>query len=167
MKQRRITVLLAALALAFAMAIAQDGSGASDAGDGAAPGEQTSLRSESYQLFSLEGSGTTGTLNVTERIEEGTQLVVTLVGIETGDLYLPVLHRGDCGPDRERVFALPPVGSIPDDPFSSISNSSVTFDEISQGDFFLYIFHGGEDGSGAEQESDPIACGEVGEGANR
>lgn len=163
MKQRRIAGLLASLALAFTMAVAQDGSGASGDSDGVVPAdavEEASLRTESYQLFSLEGSEITGTLNVVERIEEGTQLVVTLIGIDAGGLYLPVLYRGDCGPDRERVFALPPVGSIADDPFSSISNASVAFEEFTEGDFFLYIFHG-------EEESDPVACGEVGEGANR
>lgn len=118
------------------------------------------LRSESYQLFAIEGSGVTGTLNVTEQVEGGTTFVVTAVGISPGTVYQPVLFGGDCGPDRERVAELPPIGSIPEDPFASISRVSLSFDEVAEGDYFLYLYP--EAGEG-----EPLACGEVGLGANR
>lgn len=132
--------------------------GARDAKNAGA--EQDALRTESYQLFALQGSGVTGTLNVTQRVQGGTQFVVTLVGIEEGSSYQPVLFAGDCGPDRERVTALPAVGAMPNDPYTSISNVSLSFDEVADGDYFLYIYQG-------DEQSDPLACGEVGAGANR
>jgi hypothetical protein len=97
---------------------------------------------------------------VTERAEGGTLFVVTIVGISPGEFYLPVLFRGDCGPDRELVVELPPVGSIPEDPFASLSHVSLSFSEVDGGDYFLYIYRG-------EEERTPLACGEVGLGANR
>lgn len=118
------------------------------------------LQSESYQLFAIDGSGVSGTLNVTEEVDGGTTFVVTAVGINPGEMYLPVLFAGDCGPDRERVAELAPIGSIPEDPFASISEVSMSFDEVAEGDFFLYLYPEGGEG-------DPLACGEVGAGANR
>lgn len=137
-----------------------DGAAADAEQDAAAQGEQGGLRTASFQLFALQGSGISGTLNVAERVEGGSQFVVTLRGIQSGDTYLPVLFRGDCGPDRERVTALPPVGSLANDPYSSISNVEISVDEAAEGDYFLYVFEG-------EEEERPLACGEVGAGANR
>lgn len=140
-------------------AVAQAGAG--DAAAAAAGQEaQMGLRSESYQLFAIEGSGVSGTLNVTEQVGGGTTFVVTAVGISPGETYLPVLFAGDCGPDRERLADLAPIGSIPEDPFASISQVSLSFDEVAEGDLFLYLYP--EDGEGS-----PLACGEVGVGANR
>jgi hypothetical protein len=144
------TLILALLALGVVSAAAQEAPEVAEA----------SRRSTSYQLFAIDGSGVTGTLNVTERAEGGTLFVVTIVGISPGEFYLPVLFRGDCGPDRERVVELPPVGSIPEDSFASLSHVSLSFSEVDGGDYFLYIYRG-------EEERTPLACGEVGLGANR
>ena len=121
---------------------------------------QTGLRSESYQLFAIQSSGVSGTLNVTEEVGGGTTFVVTGVGINPGAIYQPVLFAGDCGPDRERIAELAPIGGIPEDPFASISEVSMSFEEVAQGDYFLYIYPEGGQG-------EPLACGEVGVGANR
>jgi hypothetical protein len=151
MKARFVIALLGTLALP--VAAAQQSAGSPET-------EQGTIRTASYQLFALEGRGVNGALNVSQRVEGGSQFVVTLTGIEAGSHYLPVLFEGDCGPDRVRVAALPTVGSIANEPFSSISNVSLEFEEVAEGDYFLYIY--GEDESGP-----PLACGEVGEGANR
>lgn len=121
---------------------------------------QMGLRSESYQLFAIEESGVSGTLNVTEKVGGGTTFVITAIGINPGLIYQPVLFAGDCGPDRERVAELSPVGTIPEDPFASISEVSLSFEQVAEGDYFLYLYPEGGEG-------DPLACGEVGLGANR
>lgn len=126
----------------------------------APPDSQRGLRSASYQLFAIEGSGVSGTLNVTERVGGGTTFVVTGIGINPGVFYQPVLFAGDCGPDRERIAELALIGSVPEDPFVSISEVSMPFEQVAEGDYFLYIYPEGGDG-------EPLACGEVGAGANR
>lgn len=140
------------LVLLISIAFAQEGGPPSDA--------QRGLQSVSYQLFAVEGSGVSGTLNVTEEMGGGTIFVVTAVGISPGIFYQPVLFAGDCGPDRERVAELAPIGSVPEDPFVSISQVSMSFAQLTEGDFFLYLYPEGGEG-------DPLACGEVGVGANR
>lgn len=159
MKSMNLTLKRSALALLVVVAIG--GYGAAQDQAQAAPPAEAAIETASYQLFPVEGSDVSGALNVTQRVEGGTQFVVTLVGITEGRQYLPVLFRGDCGPDRERVRALPPVGSIEGDPFVSISETEMDFAEVTEGDYFLYVYRG------AEPEGQPLACGEVGAGANR
>jgi len=121
-----------------------------------------SLRTESYGIFPVEGSGVSGNLNVIERVDGGVEFVVTLVGIQEGSQYLPAIFEGTCGPDRERLLLLPAVGSMQGDPFVSwFDTSEVNFSQVVEGDYFIYIY------DGATDEGDVIACGEVGVGANR
>ncbi|MEX2535255.1 MAG: hypothetical protein WD273_06590 [Trueperaceae bacterium] len=134
--------------------------GNGDAGAVTEAEAQMSLETQSYQLFALQGNSVTGTLNVTQEVDGGSRFVVTLSNINPGEQYLPVLFEGDCGPDRERVTGLPPVGSIANEPFVSISSAEMSYDEVADGDYFLYIYQG-------DEESNPLACGEVGAGANR
>lgn len=151
---RALSTLL--LALAFVFALAQDGG---------------ALRTASYGLFPVEGSGVSGQVQIAERLEGGVHVTITLVGIEQGAMYTPAIYRGDCGPDREHVLTLPPVGSFVNDPFSSLSDQAASFDDLTEGDYFMYVFDGevtppGQDGAetgGARV----VACGEVGAGANR
>lgn len=114
----------------------------------------------SYGLFAVQGSEIRGQVQLTELLGEGTKFVVSLVGIEPGSDYGLALYEGDCGPDRPKVRDLEPVGEREDDPYVSITDTELPFSTISEGDYFLYVFHG--------QEGDEVAaCGEVGVGANR
>lgn len=127
-------------------------------------------QSASFGLFPIEGSGVGGSLQLTE--EPGhTRAAVTLTGIARGSYYLPVLFEGTCGPDREFVAALPPVGSFTNDPFASIGELDVPLVQIMQNEYFLYIFEGSEMPAANEEgflEIDrAVACGQVGLGANR
>lgn len=149
---RTLRTVVGAVLLLAAVASAQE--------EAPPPEAQRGLRSVSYQLFPVEASGISGTLNVTEEVGGGTTFVVTAVGINPGVFYQPVLFAGDCGPDRERVAELAPVGNVPEDPFVSISEVSMSFEQVAEGDFFLYIYPEGGEG-------EPLACGEVGVGANR
>src|SRR5690625_7249855 len=102
MRKQILGVLL--LVLRLGLAVAQESSSGS-------------LRTESYGIFPVEASGVSGNLNVVERVDGGVELVVTLVGIQEGSHYLPAIFEGTCGPDRERLLTLPPVGSMQGDPF--------------------------------------------------
>lgn len=134
--------------------------------------ESSAPRTESYGLFPLEGSTVRGTLQLTEDFAEGgVRAIVTLSGIDQGQLYLPVLFRGTCGPDRELVTQLPAVGSFSNDPFVSIAQLDVSFDEVAGNEFFMYLFPGDtlppETEAGTVEVSTAAACGQVGLGANR
>lgn len=153
---RSLIILLAAAALLFTVS-AQ---------------ESTAPRTGSYGLFPIEGSAVHGTLQLTEDFAEGgLRAIVTLTGINQGQLYLPVLFRGTCGPDREMVAQLPAVGSFSNDPFVSISHFDVSFDEIAGNQFFMYLFPGDtlppEKVGGTVESNTAVACGQVGLGANR
>lgn len=114
----------------------------------------------SYGLFPVEGSGISGQVQFTEQVEGGTKVVVTLVGITEGNRYGVALYQGDCGPDRTKVRDLNPVGERPQDPYVSITETDLDFLTVTEGDHFMYVF-------GSADGTDVVACGEVGEGANR
>lgn len=153
---RSFIILLAAAALLFT----------------AAAQESSAPRTGSYGLFPLEGSAVQGTLQLTEDFAEGgVRAIVTLSSVSQGQLYLPVMFRGTCGPDRELVTQLPAVGSFSNDPYVSISHLDVSFDEIAGNEFFMYLFPGdtlpAETEAGTVEVSTAVACGQVGLGANR
>ena len=143
-----------------------DGDAAQDAGredaaaDDAAASETQAPSTASYGLFEVEGSGIRGQVQLTELIGDGTNFVITLVGVEEGQQHAAALYEGDCGPDRPKVIDLDPVGEAPEDPFSSVTETSLDFEEITSGDYFVYIFD-------SAQGEEIAACGEVGAGANR
>lgn len=122
--------------------------------------EFTSPRTASYGLFAVAGSGIGGNVQVTERAEGGSEFVVSLTGITQGERYAAALYEGDCGPDRPEVLELDAVSNVAGDPFVSITDTGLNFEDVANGDYFLYIFNG-------EKGSALAACGEVGVGANR
>jgi hypothetical protein len=131
------------------------------------PPEATqTLRTASYPLFAVDASGVTGQLQVVARAEGGTELILTVDGIEAGGSYTAAIYVGSCGPDRPVVLELEPIGRE-NDPFVSITESEVSFDEITEGDHFVYVFAGETIDRPDEEGLDvpALACGEVGLGA--
>lgn len=118
----------------------------------------TSMRTAGYGIFSVNGSGIGGQLQVAERAEGGTNIIVTLDGIESREYYTLEFRQGNCGPDRPVLTVLEPVPSIASDPHASETETSLSFEQITQANHFIYVY--APDGSVA-------ACGEVGLGANR
>ena len=131
------------------------------------------VRTASYPLFAVEGSGITGHLQVVEKVQGGTHLVLTVYRLTAGDRragnvsdHAAAMYVGSCGPDRPMLLMLEPVGRT-NDPFVSLTESTLTFEEVTQGDHFVYVFDGGTidqpDGAGLDVAA--LACGEVGQGA--
>ena len=118
------------------------------------------LQTASYYLAPVGASGVSGNLQVTERVDGGSTFIVTLQGIEPGRRYALTLLEGDCGPDRVRVRDLKPVGSLPDDPYASLTEANLAFADVAEGDYFLYVY------AGPAGDTAVAACGEVGVGAN-
>ena len=140
---------------------AADDEAAEGAGVGAPAGQQFQGPSTaSYGLFQVAGSDINGQVQLTEDVQGGTKFVVTLVNIDEGQEYPMAMYRGDCGPDREQVLELDPVGEFPDDPYASVTETELTLSDVTSDDYFIYVFR---DTMGGEV----VACGEVGVGANR
>ncbi|HEX7021947.1 MAG TPA: hypothetical protein VF171_03750 [Trueperaceae bacterium] len=147
-------ITLALMAIVFGTALAQTGGVTLPV----RPQEFQTLSTASYALSPVQDSGVSGSLQITERAEGGTRLTVTLAGAGSGRHAL-VLHAGDCGPDRPAVLRLQDVGAPGTEPDASVTDSSLSFATLSQGDYFLYVYAG-------EPGSRLLACGEVGQGAN-
>jgi hypothetical protein len=156
---RTAAALLAAVAvlIAFTLGTAQQEQ---------APGEPQTLSTASYPLFPVDDSGVTGELQVVSRMSGGTVLILTMLGIEEGRTYPAAIYVGSCGPDRPLLLELEQVGRE-NDPFVSITESELTFDDLTTGEYFVYVF----DGDTIERPDDEgldvpaLACGEVGLGA--
>ena len=118
------------------------------------------LQTASYYLAPVGASGVSGNLQITEQTGGGSTFIVTLQGIEPGRRYALTLLEGDCGPDRVRVRDLKPVGSLPDDPYASLTETNLAFGDVGEGDYFLYVYAGQAD------DTPVAACGEVGVEAN-
>jgi hypothetical protein len=156
---RPVATVLAALAVAAAMT-------AGSAQQAAPPQEAQTLPTASYPLFEVDGSGVTGQLQIVGQAAGGTELILTMFGIAEGRPYAAAIYVGSCGPDRPVHLELEPVGRE-NDPFVSITASTMTFEELTQGDYFVYVFDGDTiDLPEAEGLDVPaLACGEVGLGA--
>ncbi len=130
------------------------------------PTSTPSLQTASYPLFPVEDSGVTGQLQVVELAEGGTHLVLTVQGLTEGEPHAAAVYVGSCGPDRPVFLELEPIGRE-NDPFVSITESTLTFDELTQGDHFVFVFDGATiDQPDVEGLDVPaLACGEVGLGA--
>lgn len=154
-----IASLLALLAAALA--------GAVWAQDAAAPTK--SLDAASYQLFPTDDHTLTATLQVTETVEGGARIVVSLPGPAPVEAHRAVLYHGDCGPDRPVALLLTPFDED-DDPLSSVTQDEAwTFERLTESDLFAYVF-ASEDIDRPETaglDGRALACGEVGVGANR
>ncbi len=124
----------------------------------------------SYGIFPINASGVGGSIQLTEEMGQ-TRVAVTLTGIMRGEQYLPVLFEGTCGPDREMVAALAPVGNFTNDPFVSLDHIDVGINTLTSGQYFVYIFRGSEmppeNDAGFVSIDTAVACGQVGLGANR
>jgi len=157
-----ITRSIAALAVAVFVAILAVGLAQQDA----APAESQTVQTASYALFPVDESGVTGHLQVVERVPGGTRLILTMLGIDEGRTYPAALYVGSCGPDRPVLLQLEAVGRE-NDRFVSMTQSEFTFDDLTQGEYFVYVFDGDAiDRPETEGLDVPaLACGEVGLGA--
>jgi hypothetical protein len=149
----------------FAAAAVVFGLAAGAAQQAAQTEPQESLRTASYPLFAVDDSGVTGQLQIVEA-PGGTELILTMVGIAEVRTYPAAIYVGSCGPDRPVYLELEPVG-FANDPFVSITESELTFDDFTQGEYFVYVFDGDTiDRPETEGLDVPaLACGEVGLGA--
>jgi hypothetical protein len=130
------------------------------------PLETQTLATASYPLFPVDDSGVTGQLQIVEQVTGGTELILTMLGIDEGRHYPAAIYVGSCGPDRPVHLELEPVGRE-NDPFVSITESEFTFEELTQGEYFVYVFDGDTIDRPETDGLDvpAIACGEVGLGA--
>ncbi len=132
----------------------------------APPAATQTLPTASYPLFPVDDSGVTGQLQVVAMAEGGAELILTMSGIEAGSAYTAAIYAGSCGPDRPVFLELEPVGRE-NDPYVSITMAPVSFEEITEGDHFVYVFEGEAidrpDETGLDAPA--LACGEVGLGA--
>jgi hypothetical protein len=122
--------------------------------------EFNSIGTETYYLASVDNSGVEGHVQIAEVHEGGSKFVVTMNNTLPDYRYAVVLYKGDCGPDRPEVLRLGDINNSSGDPNTSITETDLAFDELTQGNYFMYIFAG-------EPGSQVLACGEVGVGANR
>jgi len=157
-----ITRSIAALAVVVLIAVVAYGLAQADP----APAESQTVQTASYSLHPVDESGVTGHFQVVERVPGGTRLILTLLGIEEGRTYPAALYVGSCGPDRPVLLQLEPVGRE-NDRFVGITQSEFTFDDLTQGEYFVYVFDGDTiDRPETEGLDVPaLACGEVGLGA--
>lgn len=124
-------------------------------------GPDDALRTTSYSLFPLEGSGISGKLQVQETVDMQVRATLTLSGVVEGYYYDAVVFSGDCSPNGAEVLRLETVGeSIPEDPFASLTFTDIPYDTITIGNHFVMVFAQGT-------TSSALACGEVGVGANQ
>jgi hypothetical protein len=119
--------------------------------------EFDTLRTASFGIFEVEGSGISGQVQIAETAEGGPRVVVTLPGIAPDAQYFADIRRGDCGTGGELVVQLNSVPIQPGENFGE-TRVEVSFEEVAEADNYLTIY------ASAERE-DILACGEVGEGA--
>jgi hypothetical protein len=117
-------------------------------------------RIESYGLFEVNGSGVNGNIQF---MTEGNQVKITttIYNMQMGQRRAVALFEGDCGPDRRMVAQLETVPNVESDMYSSITYTTIPFDQITQGNHFAYVYAGD-----VVNQADIVACGEVGAGAN-
>ena len=118
------------------------------------------LRTSSYYIAPVESSGVSGNVQVVEAADGGSMFVVTLKGISEGTRHALTVFGGDCGPDRDIVTELNPIGSFNNEPFASITMSELPYEQVAEGNHFIYVY------MGEKMTSAPAACGEVGVNAN-
>jgi hypothetical protein len=122
--------------------------------------EFDTIGTETYYLASVDNSGVDGHVQAAETVEGMTRFVVTMSNTLPDYRYAVVLYEGDCGPDRPEVLRLGDINNTSGDPNSSITESDISFETLTNGNYFIYVFAG-------EPSSQILACGEVGAGANR
>jgi hypothetical protein len=126
----------------------------------AASQEFESIGTETYYLASVDDSGVDGYVQAAETFDGFTRFVVSMNNTLPDYRYAVVLYEGDCGPDRPEVLRLGDINNTSGDPNTSITESDIRFEELTNGNYFIYVFAG-------EPGSQILACGEAGVGANR
>jgi hypothetical protein len=126
----------------------------------AASQEFETIGTETYYLASVENSGVDGYVQAAETFDGFTRFVVTMNNTLPDYRYAVVLYEGDCGPDRPEVLRLGDINNTSGDPNTSITETEINFEELTNGNYFMYVFAG-------EPDTQILACGEVGVGANR
>jgi hypothetical protein len=157
---RALTALLGAAVAAATIALA-----ASHVDE--RPGELQGLSTASYGLFPVDDSGVTGQLQIVSRMNGGSVLILTVHGIDDDRTYPAALYIGSCGPDRPLLLELEAVGRA-NDPFVSITETQIPFADLTEGEYFVYVFDGPTIDRPEREGLDvpALACGEVGRGAN-
>jgi CHRD domain len=120
----------------------------------------TSMRTEGYGIFPVNGGSITGQIQVAEEADGLARVIVTLRNFDPGQRFPLEIRQGDCGPDRPLLVALNDLPSVPDDPTASWTTTTLRYEEIAEGNNFIYVYS-------PDQSGTVIACGEVGIGANR
>ena len=128
--------------------------------------ETSYLATDSYSLHPVDDSGVWGQLQIVEQETGGTLLILSLMGMEEGRTYPAALYVGNCGPDRPVHLELERVGRE-NDRYVGITESEFSFADLTQGNFFVFVFDGDTiDRPESEGLDVPaLACGEVGLGA--
>jgi hypothetical protein len=128
--------------------------------DGSGFAQLDAPRIESYGLFAVNNSEVNGNMQV---MTEGNQVKITttIYNMQSGVRHAVALFEGDCGPDRPQVAQLETVPNLEGDLFSSITYTTVPFEQITGGNHFAYVYATEE-----VNQANIVACGEVGLGAN-
>jgi hypothetical protein len=116
----------------------------------------TQMRTEGYGIYAVNNSGISGQIQIAEEVEGGSRVIVTLSNIQSGQRFNLEIFQGDCGPDRPSLVKLLPVPSVPADPNASETHTTLSYEELAEGNNFVYVY--AVDGT-------VLACGEVGAGA--
>ncbi len=136
-------------------------SGGSVSGGAVNPQEFQTLKTASYQIYPVNGSGISGVVQITEKATGGTRILVTLQGLAPGHTYPDQLHAGDCGSEGSTVV---PLQSVPETSAglsdSSLTDADASFDSIAKQNLYLSV------NASPNDLKTIVACGEVGEGAN-
>lgn len=125
------------------------------------PEEFDTLRTRSYQIYAVNGSGITGTVQVTERTAEeggGTRNTISLEGTNAGETHPAHFHAGNCGGNGAIVV---PLESVDGADGASVTYSDASFDTIVEDNHYINIHRS------PEAINVIVACGEVGAGVNR
>ena len=125
------------------------------------PEEFATLRTRSYQIYAVNGSGVTGTVQVTERAAEeggGTRNTISLEGTRASGVHPAHFHAGNCGGGGEIVV---PLESVTGADGSSVTYSDASFDAVVEGNHYINIH------LSPEALNTVVACGEVGAEASR
>jgi CHRD domain len=120
----------------------------------------TSMRTEGYGIFPVNGGSVSGQIQVAEEADGTARVIVTLRNFDIGQRFPLEIRQGDCGPDRPLLISLNDLPSVMDDPTVSWTATPLRYEDIAEGNNFIYVY--APDYSGAV-----VACGEVGIGANR
>lgn len=119
--------------------------------------EFASLQTATYEIYPTEGHNVNGTVQVTEDLDSGARVTVTLQNAEAGQLYPSHFHQGDCGSGGVIVY---PLETLPGGPESIVTHIDASVFDVINSDLYINIHRSPDD------LETIVACGEVGLGAN-